>query len=135
MCHFQRVFLEGNPYLLAITMVVSLLHSVFDFLAFKNGQSLFFWYHVLTCFFWFWGSITAHLMLCQQIFNFGTKISPWKDCLQSLLLWASYVSSLSFSIYLTMILPGWFLQVLELACVLNSGKLEKPCILRYQIPF
>lgn len=35
---FQRVFLEGNPYLLMITMVVSLLHSVFDFLAFKNGK-------------------------------------------------------------------------------------------------
>ncbi|GMN27047.1 hypothetical protein TIFTF001_001511 [Ficus carica] len=33
---WTRVFLEGNPYLLAITMVVSLLHSVFDFLAFKN---------------------------------------------------------------------------------------------------
>lgn len=32
----KRVFLEGNPYLLAITMVVSLLHSMFDFLAFKN---------------------------------------------------------------------------------------------------
>ncbi|KAA8531264.1 hypothetical protein F0562_005977 [Nyssa sinensis] len=32
----KRVFLEGNPYLLAITMIVSLLHSVFDFLAFKN---------------------------------------------------------------------------------------------------
>uniref|UniRef100_A0A0D6QVL4 Uncharacterized protein n=1 Tax=Araucaria cunninghamii TaxID=56994 RepID=A0A0D6QVL4_ARACU len=32
----KRVFLEGNPYLLAITMVVSLLHSVFDFFAFKN---------------------------------------------------------------------------------------------------
>ncbi|EEF44529.1 cleft lip and palate transmembrane protein 1 homolog [Ricinus communis] len=32
----KRVFLEGNPYLLLITMVVSLLHSVFDFLAFKN---------------------------------------------------------------------------------------------------
>ncbi|KAJ1386504.1 Cleft lip and palate transmembrane 1 [Sesbania bispinosa] len=32
----ERVFLEGNPYLLAVTMVVSLLHSVFDFLAFKN---------------------------------------------------------------------------------------------------
>ncbi|KAK6923650.1 Cleft lip and palate transmembrane 1 [Dillenia turbinata] len=31
-----RVFLEGNPYLLGITMIVSLLHSVFDFLAFKN---------------------------------------------------------------------------------------------------
>jgi hypothetical protein len=33
----QRVFLEGNPYLLGLTMVVSLLHSLFDFLAFKNG--------------------------------------------------------------------------------------------------
>ncbi|XP_074307859.1 uncharacterized protein LOC141642815 [Silene latifolia] len=32
----KRVFLEGNPYLLGITMVVSMLHSVFDFLAFKN---------------------------------------------------------------------------------------------------
>ncbi|CAA0833977.1 Transmembrane CLPTM1 family protein [Striga hermonthica] len=32
----KRVFLEGNPYLLAITMVVSVLHSLFDFLAFKN---------------------------------------------------------------------------------------------------
>ncbi|KAG7033474.1 Cleft lip and palate transmembrane protein 1 [Cucurbita argyrosperma subsp. argyrosperma] len=32
----SRVFLEGNPYLLAVTMVVSLLHSVFDMLAFKN---------------------------------------------------------------------------------------------------
>eukprot|EP00262_Sarcandra_glabra_P020094 TRINITY_DN7897_c0_g1_i1.p1 TRINITY_DN7897_c0_g1~~TRINITY_DN7897_c0_g1_i1.p1 ORF type:complete len:590 (-),score=95.29 TRINITY_DN7897_c0_g1_i1:365-2134(-) len=32
----KRVFLEGNPYLLMITMVVSLFHSVFDFLAFKN---------------------------------------------------------------------------------------------------
>jgi hypothetical protein len=34
----QRVFLEGNPYLLAVTMAVSLLHTVFDFLAFKNGK-------------------------------------------------------------------------------------------------
>ncbi|XP_013611203.1 PREDICTED: cleft lip and palate transmembrane protein 1 homolog [Brassica oleracea var. oleracea] len=32
----KRVFLEGNPYLLGITMCVSMLHSVFDFLAFKN---------------------------------------------------------------------------------------------------
>jgi hypothetical protein len=34
----QRVFLEGNPYLLGLTMIVSLLHSLFDFLAFKNGM-------------------------------------------------------------------------------------------------
>lgn len=32
----KRVFLEGNPYLLGITMIVSLLHSIFDFFAFKN---------------------------------------------------------------------------------------------------
>ncbi|XP_047315214.1 cleft lip and palate transmembrane protein 1 homolog [Impatiens glandulifera] len=32
----KRVFLEGNPYLLVITMLVSVLHSLFDFLAFKN---------------------------------------------------------------------------------------------------
>eukprot|EP00892_Ulva_mutabilis_P004689 jgi/Ulvmu1/2592/UM014_0043.1 len=32
----KRVFLEGNPYLLFLTFVVSLLHSVFDMLAFKN---------------------------------------------------------------------------------------------------
>lgn len=34
--NLKRVFLEGNPVLLAVTSVVSLLHTVFDFLAFKN---------------------------------------------------------------------------------------------------
>lgn len=33
---FKRILVEGNPILLGITFVVSLLHSVFDFLAFKN---------------------------------------------------------------------------------------------------
>ncbi|GBF90245.1 hypothetical protein Rsub_03378 [Raphidocelis subcapitata] len=37
----KRIFLEGNPVLLAITMVVSLFHSVFDFMAFKNDVA--FW--------------------------------------------------------------------------------------------
>ncbi|KAL8171833.1 hypothetical protein V2J09_023637 [Rumex salicifolius] len=32
----KRVFLEGNPYLLVLTMAVSIFHSLFDFLAFKN---------------------------------------------------------------------------------------------------
>jgi len=36
MLQVKRIFLEGNPYLLALTMAVSMLHSVFDFLAFKN---------------------------------------------------------------------------------------------------
>ena len=34
--NIKRVFLEGDPVLLAVTSVVSLLHTVFDFLAFKN---------------------------------------------------------------------------------------------------
>jgi hypothetical protein len=33
---FKRMFIETNPILLGVTMGVSLLHSVFDFLAFKN---------------------------------------------------------------------------------------------------
>jgi Cleft lip and palate transmembrane protein 1 (CLPTM1) len=37
----KRMFLDTNPYLLGITVLVSLLHSVFDFLAFKNDIS--FW--------------------------------------------------------------------------------------------
>ncbi len=32
----KRVLLEGNPIFLAITFAVSMLHSVFDVLAFKN---------------------------------------------------------------------------------------------------
>ncbi|KAJ3319662.1 hypothetical protein HDV06_006155 [Boothiomyces sp. JEL0866] len=32
----KRMFIDTNPILLGVTMLVSLLHSVFDFLAFKN---------------------------------------------------------------------------------------------------
>jgi Cleft lip and palate transmembrane protein 1 (CLPTM1) len=32
----KSMFMDTNPILLAVTMIVSLLHSVFDFLAFKN---------------------------------------------------------------------------------------------------
>jgi len=35
----KRVFLETNPYLLGLTFAVSLLHTIFDFLAFKNDIS------------------------------------------------------------------------------------------------
>lgn len=33
---FKKIVLESNPYLLAVTMVVSCLHMLFDMLAFKN---------------------------------------------------------------------------------------------------
>jgi hypothetical protein len=29
---------ETSPYLLGLTVIVSLVHSVFEFLAFKNGK-------------------------------------------------------------------------------------------------
>ena len=34
---FKETLLETNPYLLGMTVAVSLLHTVFEFLAFKNG--------------------------------------------------------------------------------------------------
>ena len=37
----KRIFADTNPYYLALTMTVSLLHPVFDFLTFKNDVS--FW--------------------------------------------------------------------------------------------
>jgi len=40
----QQAFLDTNPYLLGITIVVSIVHSVFEFLAFKNGEFLFMFY-------------------------------------------------------------------------------------------
>lgn len=33
----KEMILETNPYLLGMTVVVTILHSVFEFLAFKNG--------------------------------------------------------------------------------------------------
>ena len=34
----KEAFLETNFYLLVITFVVSILHTIFEFLAFKNGK-------------------------------------------------------------------------------------------------
>jgi hypothetical protein len=34
----KEALLETSPYLLALTIFVSLLHSVFELLAFKNGM-------------------------------------------------------------------------------------------------
>lgn len=35
---FKIMLLDTNPYLLVVTFIVTLLHSAFDFLAFKNGK-------------------------------------------------------------------------------------------------
>lgn len=34
----KETFLETSPYLLALTVLVSITHSIFEFLAFKNGN-------------------------------------------------------------------------------------------------
>ena len=36
--HVQQTLMDTNPYLLGLTVFVSILHSVFEFLAFKNGE-------------------------------------------------------------------------------------------------
>lgn len=36
----KRMFKETNPILLGVTFTVSILHSIFEFLAFKNGNHL-----------------------------------------------------------------------------------------------
>ena len=36
----QRMLIETNPWLLGLTVFVSLLHTIFDFLAFKNGSQI-----------------------------------------------------------------------------------------------
>ena len=36
----KEAFLETNIYLLILTFVVSIIHSIFEFLAFKNGKKL-----------------------------------------------------------------------------------------------
>ena len=35
--NMKETLLETSPYLLAITIIVSISHSIFEFLAFKNG--------------------------------------------------------------------------------------------------
>jgi hypothetical protein len=41
----QRTLVETNPYLLGLTIIVSIVHSVFEFLAFKNGKVPVFYIH------------------------------------------------------------------------------------------
>lgn len=36
----KEMLVENNPYYLAITFAVSILHSLFEFLAMKNGKKI-----------------------------------------------------------------------------------------------
>jgi len=47
MDEMKEMVLDANPYLFAVTMIVSVLHSVFEFLALKNDIA-------------FWKNIESH---------------------------------------------------------------------------
>jgi len=77
----KRVFLEANPYFLALTMCVSVLHMVFDFLAFKNDIA--FWKNttnmeglsVRTLFLNVWSQLVIFLYLLDNETSWMISIS------------------------------------------------------------
>ncbi|RQM16325.1 hypothetical protein DD237_003883 [Peronospora effusa] len=90
--NMKSIFIETNPYLLAVTVMVSLLHSLFDFLAFKNDIS--FWknqkslvglslrsialntFFQLVIFLYLMDNDTSWLILVQS--GIGLVIEVWK---------------------------------------------------------
>lgn len=77
----KEAFLETSPYLLALSIIVSLLHSVFEFLAFKNDIQ--FWNNresleglsVRSVFFNVFQSIIVLLYVLDNETNFVIKVS------------------------------------------------------------
>ncbi|KAK7086896.1 Cleft lip and palate transmembrane protein 1 like protein [Halocaridina rubra] len=77
----KEAFLETSPYLLALTMIISLLHSIFEFLAFKNDIQ--FWNNrqsleglsVRSVFFNVFQSVIVLLYVLDNETNFVIKVS------------------------------------------------------------
>jgi len=77
----KQAFLETSPYLLAITVIVSIVHSVFEFLAFKNDIQ--FWRNrksleglsVRSVFFNVFQSVVVLLYVLDNETNFVIKVS------------------------------------------------------------
>ncbi|XP_072032721.1 putative lipid scramblase CLPTM1 [Amphiura filiformis] len=77
----KRAMLETNPYLLGLTFVVSIVHSVFEFLAFKNDIQ--FWNNrksleglsVRSVFFGVFQSLVVLLYILDNETNFVVKVS------------------------------------------------------------
>jgi Cleft lip and palate transmembrane protein 1 (CLPTM1) len=88
----KRILLEANPVLLAVTLVVSLLHAVFEFLAFRNDVA--FWrsaksmeglslqslsvnlFFSVVIFLYLLDNETSWMILIQQVI--GIAIEVWK---------------------------------------------------------
>ncbi|NWT07411.1 CLPT1 protein, partial [Mionectes macconnelli] len=80
-CPLQVALLETNPYLLALTIIVSIVHSVFEFLAFKNDIQ--FWnsrqslegLSVRSVFFGVFQSLVVLLYILDNETNFVVQVS------------------------------------------------------------
>ncbi|XP_033115819.1 cleft lip and palate transmembrane protein 1 homolog [Anneissia japonica] len=78
---FKRAMLDTNPYLLGLTVIVSIVHSVFEFLAFKNDIQ--FWNNrksleglsVRSVFFGVFQSLIVLLYILDNETNFVIKVS------------------------------------------------------------
>ena len=70
----KEAMIDTNPYLLGITLIVSIVHSVFEFLAFKNGTRSFSFYCFTTLL------NESNDISRLQIFSSGRIASHWKVC-------------------------------------------------------
>ena len=87
----KRIFLDGNPILLAVTTVVSVFHTVFDMLAFKNDIG-----------FWRQNKSMEGLSARTIIFNAGCQLVIFLYLLDNETSWMVLLSS-----GLGLIIEGW----------------------------
>ena len=87
----KRIFLEGNPVLLAVTMVVSVFHMLFDFLAFKNDVA-----------FWRQAKNTAGLSGRAVLLNLACQLVVFLYLLDNDTAWMILVSS-----GIGLLIEGW----------------------------
>jgi len=65
--YFQTAIIETNPYLLAMTIIVSIVHSVFEFLAFKNGKYMIELWMYNTTYYIYFSFITAISLFLYKV--------------------------------------------------------------------
>eukprot|EP01133_Synstelium_polycarpum_P007581 gene7581-8872_t len=110
---FKRMLTDTNPYLLALTMAVSILHTVFEFLAFKNDIA--FWknnksmeglsvrtiiLHTICqaiVFLYLLDNETSYLILASA--GFGLLLEMWKigKAMTVTVVWRGSIPTLSFA--------------------------------------
>lgn len=119
----KETLLETNPYLLGLTIIISILHSVFEFLAFKNGKETDFdtysQIHVIVLI------LFHNPALRFQIFNSGITAIRWKVYLSDPYFSMFFNPSSSCYTFWTMKQTRLFASVALLVYALKSGRLTK----------